>query len=335
MAYGRTRRTYRSRRRPRRNFASCLRSRVKSRRRKTKRKVRPYAASLQSSTYVPKSRIVTISDDRTYHCHDNGYVAGTTVRCPLMKKFNLNDPRVFWDDEHQGEWIQTDYGQRPAVGTQKDQGIPGLEAWVTDAAANGIGAYRYCEAIKCKLIVSIYPITHQPIGMTSTSLPMALPPVQAVSKMIMRKVTAKGDIPWHQPPSTSFNADSESRKPFTLSGNLYSNVSGIAKGCTQTMYYSFKSLNRGTARSSMNHCYTDQEPTEKDHAYLTILPTHTNWNAGNPLVDLAAGEIPPNMCGRFRVHIKALVTLKLSEPNTAIYAGEGHAQANTQVQQFE
>jgi len=306
-----------------------MRSRVKSRKSKTKRKVRRYAANLQSSAYVAKSRIVTLSDDRTFHCHDTGWNATTpSVRTPLMKQFNLNDPAVFWGPV-QGEWIQTDYGVPPGGMSTKTSAMPGLSNWITDDEGNGHGAYRYCEVTRVKLIVSVYPIAHQPGSVLSTGLPQVTPHVQAVSKMIMRKVTKASDVPYGHSPSISFNADSESRKPYTLSGNIYSNVGGAPKGCTQTLTYSFKNLNRGTARSVMNHSYTNKSPTEKDHAYMAILPTHTNWNGGDPL------ELMENGCGRFRIHIKALLTLKLSEPNTKIYTGEGGAQANTQVQQFE
>ena len=329
MAYGSRRRT-RSRRRPRRSFARTLRRRVKSRKTKVKRQVKRYAASLQSSSYVPKSRIVTISDDRTYHVHDNGYIPGLpSTRGPLLRKFNLNDPATFWDNTFQGEWTQTDFGIPPGGMNTKTSALPGLSNWITDHNADGHGAYRYGEVTSVKLIVSVYPVSHQPGALFSTGLPLAIEPVQAVSKMVMRKVTKKDDIPINQSPSISFNADSESRKPYTLSGNLYSAVGGAPKGCTQTLYYKFSNLNRGTARAGMNHFYLDQSPTEKDHAYLCILPTHTNWNSG------AALDPPINMCGRFRIHIKALVTLKLSEPNTKIFAGEGSGAQNTRVQMFD
>jgi len=239
--------------------------------------------------------------------------------------FNLNDPHSFWSAK-QGTWTQTDFGTAGGLGG-KGAALPQLDRWITNVNATGTGLYRYMECTKTKITISVYPIAFQPLqNLVPTSANMRAP-IQGVTRMIFRKTTQADDIPFGVKPSLTLNADQSSRCPFTTSGDIYPNVNGgTPKGCTQTLKYSFKNLNRGTARATMNHSYLNAAPTEKDHAYMMLLPTNRNWNEGG-LVS------PINMCGKFRVVIKVEATLKLSEPNTHTFEGEGFAQTTTEVVQ--
>jgi len=242
------------------------------------------------------SRTVLFEDTRSYIVKDNDATSGAAP-APIIRTLQLNDPQNMWPTGvHgvQGEWNASDY-------TSKGSSMPGLDTWVTKKDGTGSGAYRLAECIATRVVVSA-------IWLDETGATPALN--QAMSKLICRKVTKLTDATEFMDvtPSTSFNVDKLCRFPYTRSADLYSAPN--PKGATITTNYSFKRLNKGAARSSLNHFFADNGPVELDFLQIMILPQNKTYSTTN------------ERCGTFRIQIKVESIVNLSEPNTSAIGSE-------------
>jgi len=291
-------------------------------RRAQARKVKRRARTLQVSTYFPKSRTVTISDTRTFSTVDDGhYIDDHENRpLPLLMCFNVNDPSAMWKIPVQGTWRRTDYG------TYKGDSMPGLSKWVTNNVGDGPGLYRYCMVTKTKVTVTVRPtasvtdtsyhVDTEAPGYVSAGHDAQFKGLQSVCRCVLTKVTAFRDLPTNRTPDANFNADERSRKPYTVSADVYNTRSGNSKGVTMTQTYYHKAMN-ASGSPTRNHIYSNTStgnPIEKDHMYFGILPTNTNWHRSE---DGTTEHIGFNTCGKFHIQVQVDCTLKLSEPNTS------------------
>ena len=297
----------------------------RSRYRKTQaRKVKRGARTLQTSTFMPKSRTVTISDTRNFALTDNGSVTldHEPHNVPLMLCLNVNDPAQMWKRDKQGSWLRSDFGGF------KTDGMPGLSKWVTNSGGDGPGLYRFAAVTKTKVTITVRPTASiadpeyiepaQPAGVLPGSHATAAKSrgLQAVCRCVLSKVTAAGDLPTNRSPNNAFNADERSRKPYTISADVYNTRSGTAKGVTMTSTYTHRAMN---AQSPVDRTmiFANAFPTapgDKDFMYFAILPTHQNWHRTHTSEAPALGW---NTCGKFQVCVQIDCTLKLSEPNTS------------------
>ena len=292
MAYGR-RRTYR---RPRRRTNRYrYQKRNKAAARHVRRGIKRGAKNIQAASRAPMSRTVQFQDTRTYIVKDEGTGAGA-IPIPIIRNLQLNDPQNMFPTGAQGvqgTWDATDY-------TAKGPGMPGIATWVTNKDGTGTGVYRLAECVATKVVISA--IWLDETGVEETE--------QAMSKLIVRKCTKLTDSTEYMQvtPSTAFNSDRMCRFPYVKSADLYSGTN--PKGATITTNYSFKRLNRGSARSSLNHFFNDTGPVELDFLQIMIMPQNKSYSA------------TAERCGTFRIQIKVDSIVNLSEPNTSVIGGE-------------
>ena len=268
----------------------------KAKRRRTTRRraVSSRAINVQTSTFFPKKRTVLFQDTRCFTVKDNEIHGGTGAPIPVLKILALNDPHGMFSTADQGNWVASDF-------TAKGVGMPGLEQWVTTQGGTGTGHYRLANCHSTAVTVSAVYI--QEAGSDHMN-------EQAISKLICRKVTTVNDIDQDTTMSASLNAETECRKAYVKSQDLYQNITGVPKGGTVVTKYRFRSMNSGPGRDSLNHFFSDAGPAEKDFLAIWIMPTNKDWGAAT------------ERCGTFRVVIKVECVVELSEPNTAIAGGE-------------
>lgn len=201
----------------------------------------------------------------------------------------------------QGTWDPTDYGA-------KDTSVPGVSTWVTKQDGTGAGLYRMAECVRTTVTVSAIwtdPASDAPGSTTMISQPF--------SKLVVRKATKFADLSMYRnvKPSQAFNSDQQMLLPYVKSADMKSSQYGSAsKGATITMKYAFRNLNSTSSRSYLNHFSLDTPPSEKDFLHVMILPTANSYGL-------------EDRCGRFRVTMKVVCDVNLSEPNTAAIGGEG------------
>ena len=289
MPYGK-RKTYRRPKRTRRRRAAPrYRKRPKARRAGVRKGVRNLSTSLTPS----KSKTIVLTDTRTFIVKDNGTTTSGLYPTPIARILRLNNPVAMWPDEStmkQGKWDATDYGA-------KDEKMPGISEWVTNADGTGDGKYRHAACKKTTVVITCVSVNEE-------SGSSDVDNVQAMSKLITRKCTLATDaqVYMNVTPSTYFNADLMGRMPYTRSADLMSGP--LAKGTTMTTTYAFNRLNSKNARVYSNHFFADGTgPSESDYLQILIMPQNKNYN------------LTAERCGTFRVQIKVLSEVHLSEPN--------------------
>lgn len=298
MPYGR--RAYSKRRTPYKRF----RRKYKKRLYRRKKAVKPYAKNIQSGTRIPRSRLVQTVDTRSFIVQDDNNLGK-----PIYKSFNLNDPEYMWDGQEFGTWAKSDFGN-------KDNKLPNLDHWVTDTSQTGTALYRHGQVVKTTLQASV-----RPVPTDTQSETMDYDTMQDVSHVIIGKCTAAADLQGGTQMSATHNCDTEKAKAFVRSGTTYLNQSGTPRGTTVKMgTYKFDNMNRSKGRSYANGFQLGQRPGEKDHAYLTILPSDNRY--ANKYID-PTSKIKLHRCGAFRVTIQIVCTVLYTEPNTTHSITEG------------
>lgn len=240
------------------------------------------------------SRAVMFEDTRSYIVKDDAVASDGVTAIPPQRVIQLNAPNNMFPDAlaaRQGTWTPSDYGK-------KTEEMPSIATWVTAADGTGAGAYRMASASSTQVTVTCVPINEE-AGVDKKAY-------QAVTKLIARKTTKLEDsTQWFGiGPGTGFNVDEMSRQPYTRSQTMYRGET--SKGATITTNYSFKRMNSGPARSSLNHWFTDKAPVELDYLTLSIMPSNTSYGSASA----------PERCGIYRVVIKVKCIVNLSEPNT-------------------
>ena len=291
--YGR--RSYRKRGTRKRSGHGKSGWRKAKRRRTTRRRAtNSRAINIQTSTFFPKKRTVLFQDTRCFTVTDNETHGGTGAPIPVLKILAINDPHGMFANADQGAWVASDFGE-------KGIGMPGLEKWITAQAGTGTGHYRLANCHST--VVTVSAVYIQEAGSDHMN-------EQAISKLILRKVTTVNDIATDTTLSGSLNAETECRKAYVKSQDMYQNITGVPKGATVVSKYRFRSMNAGPGRDSLNHFFSDAGPAEKDFLAIWILPTNKSWGAAS------------ERCGTFRVVVKVECVVELSEPNTSIAGGE-------------
>ena len=285
MPYGKSRSKRRSYRR------GTPIKRRKKRVAKRRGKVRAHVRNLQTSTGMPKARTVMMTDSRTWIVEDNSMLHGDNdshnTPIPIMKVLNLNNPHQFWGSQ-QGTWSPTDYGSPPSH-------LPNLDFWVTDLDGVGTGLYRTASAQSCKVTISAVWINEKDNDPAQQ---------QAVSKLIVSKISKLTDVAENTTPGLNFNADSLSGMPYTKSANLWQNLGGTARGSTITTNYSYKRMN--AQKRYQNFFSNSSGPLEKDFLSMFIMPQNKEYNTTGFA----------ERCGKFRIQIAVEMLVNLSEPNT-------------------
>lgn len=315
--YGKPSRRY-GRKRKRRAPASRYRK-------KTKARSKGRATTIQSSTYVPKSKMVRFVETREYVVIDDQIKEGTTQPvCPSLS-IPCNNPCLAWQTKrhatangHQpetsnqdtvaGDWKPASYVSDASVA------MPNVSEWVSDnlggpalegVTVDGTGTafysasrYRHAEVLSAAVTVSALP---QPSN-------TAADPVQDSAVLVLQKSSSRFNhfIGRNQTIDRANNASIIGKMPYTTIGHTYTNLMGNPKGATVKMGYSFKAMNAGHGRAAANFFTLNSEPMEHDSFHIALMPRDPH---SYMKVSPGSQRMAPHV-----VTVKLTYFVKLSEP---------------------
>lgn len=276
---------------PRRRFVN------KKKKYNAKRKYKSHPKQIQASTYIPKTRVISFSDYRTFVVDDN---QGLVNSYPPTRTFTCNDPtQTFATAYLNGDWMNTSL-------TAKTQQIPGLADWVcenTGLPATGTrGMYKQAQALSSKITITAVPCPEQDSQGADS--------VQDTVKMILTKTTepASKSIYYNVPISATNNAEVNSQRPYTTTALLYRNHGGTPRGGTVSQKYSYKAMNAGNIRTN-NIFHANGTTAQQDTWCLQFAPIFSS-KYGN----VSGGTRLPQL----KVSVKISYYVLLSEPSTIL-----------------
>lgn len=298
MAYGK-------RRRSRKGSSKRGSYAFKKAKRSQKRRSKPYTKQIQSSSFLPASRLVRFAETKTFTVSQ--FTTPTaTQHVPISWSFPANDPATCWlsgvGTVRDGEWLPHDLSVTTPVPY-----IRNLKSWITEANGNPVvgsrGVYRTGAVKSLKITVTAQPEAQNPANQDTYQ----------DSMMCFLQNTTGTRTEWagrNQYLSGANNGQVRAKEHYTTQGTTYTNPNGTPRGCTLTKTYNFKKFNRTPGREFANTFNMDKEPEEKDTITFSMYPGNAPA-AFNADSSGAYSLMPPHI-----VTVKMEYIVQLSEPDT-------------------
>lgn len=274
--------------RKRRGFKKTRSRASKYRGRKQRSRVSGRSKTIQSSSFLPKSRLIRFTERRTFQVLDN-----SADGVPPSMYFYANSPVKFYGtasgNTPQGSW-KTDRSATDA---------DNIGEFVTPGDGSGNAPYRNGRVIGSSITVTATP---NPTIATSDGH-------QDTTLVFLEKQTAVRDI--STAVSAVYNQDSLAAHPNVKHGLMFTNPNGAPKGTSLRATYSAKSVNPNATNTGLSF-YQDTVPGEKDWYKITLMPSDLDGYA------LGSGAtVPPT-----RIVVQVSYVCLLGEPNSkTIQAG--------------
>jgi len=258
-----------------------------------------YLNVINASKFAPKSRLIRFVERRTFTVTDTNEFESGTHANPSAAYFWANSPHNWFHQSH-GTW---DCMRHPIIGGDWAD-AQDLNMWVAPKDDNDVdqpAKYRTARVITGHLKITCVP---NPTTSTSDGY-------QDSTAIVVRKNTGSTSSFTGKNYSDAFNVDTIRALPYSKTGFTYTNANGTPKGCSITVPYSNREMNRARALGSKDNLFfQDALPTELDMYEVVLLPN------GDPTKYRATAgvQIPPH-----RIELEIVWNCLLGEPVANVF----------------